>query len=64
MPALPPAWYSQVRTEGASHILSDILFEGCQDTGTAIVVGKKGEKVWTNCESDEEELRYISHDKV
>ena len=31
---------------------------GCQDTGTAIVMGKKGELVWTDCPSDEEALRF------
>lgn len=26
----------------------------CQDTGTAIVLGKKGQRVWTNCDDEEE----------
>ena len=29
------------------------IFPMCQDTGTAIVIGKKGQQVWTDC-SDEE----------
>jgi fumarate hydratase class I len=24
----------------------------CQDTGTAIIIGKKGQKVWTNCDDE------------
>lgn len=28
----------------------------CQDTGTAIVIGKKGQQVWTECEDDAEAL--------
>lgn len=29
-------------------ISSEFIFPMCQDTGTAIIIGKKGEKVWTN----------------
>lgn len=37
-------------------VSAGMVLPGCQDTGTAIVMGKKGEKVWTECNSDEEEL--------
>ncbi len=30
-------------------ISADGVFPMCQDTGTAIVIGKKGQQVWTNC---------------
>ena len=30
-------------------IAADGLFPMCQDTGTAIVIGKKGQQVWTGC---------------
>ena len=36
-------------------ISADGVFPMCQDTGTAIVIGKKGARVWTGC-SDEEAL--------
>lgn len=36
-------------------IASDKVFPMCQDTGTAIVMGKKGQMVWTGC-SDEEAI--------
>ncbi len=36
-------------------ISSDFVFPMCQDTGTAIIMGKKGQKIWTNF-SDEEAL--------
>ncbi len=38
-------------------IAAEEIFPGCQDTGTAIVMGKKGENVWV--EGSDEEL--ISH---
>ncbi len=38
-----------------SVISSEGVFPMCQDTGTAIVMGKKGQQVWTGC-SDEEAL--------
>ncbi len=34
-------------------ISAERVFPMCQDTGTAIVIGKKGQRVWTDC-SDEE----------
>ena len=36
-------------------IASDFIFPMCQDTGTAIIMGKKGQQVWTGY-SDEEAL--------
>jgi fumarate hydratase class I len=36
-------------------ISAEGVFPMCQDTGTAIVIGKKGQRVWTDC-SDEEAL--------
>ena len=36
-------------------ISAERVFPMCQDTGTAIVIGKKGQRVWTDC-SDEEAL--------
>ncbi len=36
-------------------ISADKVFPMCQDTGTAIIMGKKGQQVWT-CSDDEEEL--------
>ncbi len=36
-------------------IAAEMVFPSCQDTGTAIVVGKKGERVWT-ASNDEEWL--------
>jgi fumarate hydratase class I len=36
-------------------ISAEGLFPMCQDTGTAIIIGKKGQRVWTDC-SDEEAL--------
>ena len=36
-------------------IASDYVFPMCQDTGTAIIMGKKGQRVWTGF-SDEEAL--------
>ncbi len=36
-------------------IASDFVFPMCQDTGTAIVMGKKGQQIWTGF-SDEEAL--------
>ena len=36
-------------------ISADMVFPMCQDTGTAIVMGKKGQKVWTG-KKDEEAL--------
>ena len=35
-------------------IAAEGIFPGCQDTGTAIIMGKKGEQVWT--ETDDEEI--------
>jgi len=37
-------------------IAAEGVFPGCQDTGTAIVMGKKGENVWTDGEDDEESI--------
>ena len=39
-----------------ANIAAGKVLPGCQDTGTAIIMGKKGENVWTSCASDEEEL--------
>jgi fumarate hydratase, class I len=36
-------------------ISSDFVFPMCQDTGTAIIIGKKGQQIWTGF-SDEEAL--------
>jgi len=36
-------------------ISADMEFPMCQDTGTAVIMGKKGQQVWTNC-SDEKAL--------
>ncbi len=36
-------------------IASDGVFPMCQDTGTAIIMGKKGSQIWTGC-SDEEAI--------
>jgi fumarate hydratase class I len=36
-------------------IAAEMVLPMCQDTGTAIVIGKKGQQVWTGC-SDEEAL--------
>ncbi|MBK1853655.1 fumarate hydratase [Verrucomicrobiaceae bacterium 5K15] len=36
------------------------ILPGCQDTGTAIVMGKKGQQVWTGCH-DEEALSHGIH---
>jgi len=36
-------------------IASDFIFPMCQDTGTAIIMGKKGQQIWTGF-SDEEAL--------
>ena len=36
-------------------IAAEQIFPSCQDTGTAIVIGKKGQKVWTG-HNDEEAL--------
>jgi len=36
-------------------IAAEGVFPMCQDTGTAIVIGKKGQSIWTGC-SDEEAL--------
>ncbi len=36
-------------------ISAEGVFPMCQDTGTAIIIGKKGQRVWTDC-SDEEAL--------
>ena len=36
-------------------ISADGVFPSCQDTGTAVVIGKKGQQVWTGS-SDEEAL--------
>lgn len=38
--------------ENASIAVKGIL-PSCQDTGTAIVMAKKGQKVWTNCDDEE-----------
>lgn len=37
-------------------IASEGIFPMCQDTGTAVVLGKKGQQVWTTGASDEEAL--------
>jgi len=34
-------------------IASDRVFPLCQDTGTAIILGKKGQRVWTGCNDAE-----------
>ncbi|XP_071945962.1 fumarate hydratase class I, aerobic-like [Antedon mediterranea] len=36
-------------------IAADMVLPGCQDTGTAIVMGKRGQNVWTD-ENDEEHI--------
>ncbi|XP_022099967.1 uncharacterized protein LOC110984266 [Acanthaster planci] len=38
-----------------ANIAAGMVLPGCQDTGTAIVIGKRGQKVWTD-ERDEEHL--------
>ena len=39
-----------------ANIAAGKILPGCQDTGTAIVMGKKGENVWTAGASDEEAI--------
>mmetsp|Transcript_16064 Transcript_16064/g.48253 ORF Transcript_16064/g.48253 Transcript_16064/m.48253 type:complete len:616 (+) Transcript_16064:78-1925(+) len=39
-----------------ANIAAGMVLPGCQDTGTAIVMGKKGENVWTLGSSDEEAI--------
>ena len=34
-------------------IAAEGVFPGCQDTGTAIIMGKKGEQVWTQADDEE-----------
>lgn len=34
-------------------IAAEGIFPSCQDTGTAVIMGKKGERVWTNCNDTE-----------
>jgi len=34
-------------------IASARILPSCQDTGTAIVIGKKGQRVWTDCDDEE-----------
>ena len=34
-------------------VASDMVLPSCQDTGTAIVLGKKGQDVWTGCNDEE-----------
>lgn len=34
-------------------IASQHVFPSCQDTGTALVMGKKGERVWSGCNEEE-----------
>ena len=34
-------------------IAAEMAFPSCQDTGTAIVMGKKGEQIWTGCDDTE-----------
>ncbi|MBU2513038.1 fumarate hydratase [bacterium] len=34
-------------------IAAEMVYPSCQDTGTAIVMGKKGEQVWTGCNDAE-----------
>ncbi|NNL76241.1 MAG: fumarate hydratase [Desulfobacterales bacterium] len=34
-------------------ISAEGIFPMCQDTGTAIIIGKKGQRVWTHCEDEE-----------
>ncbi len=36
-------------------ISAEFVFPMCQDTGTAVIIGKKGQQIWTG-EKDEEEL--------
>ena len=36
-------------------IAAEGIFPMCQDTGTAVIIGKKGQRVWTDC-NDEEAL--------
>jgi len=36
-------------------------FPMCQDTGTAIVIGKKGQQVWTGCSDEEAISRGVFH---
>ncbi|XP_071500099.1 fumarate hydratase class I, aerobic-like [Diadema antillarum] len=38
-----------------ANIASGMVLPGCQDTGTAIIIGKRGQNVWTD-EKDEEHL--------
>ena len=34
-------------------VASEMVLPSCQDTGTAIVMGKKGQNVWTGCDDEE-----------
>lgn len=38
-----------------ANIAAGMVLPGCQDTGTAIVMGKKGENVWVDSAKDDEE---------
>lgn len=38
-----------------ANIASGMVLPGCQDTGTAIIMGKKGENVWTTSDRPDEE---------
>ncbi|PIS47862.1 MAG: fumarate hydratase [Elusimicrobia bacterium CG08_land_8_20_14_0_20_51_18] len=42
-----------------SVISADFELPFCQDTGTAIVMGKKGQRVWTDCDDEKELARGI-----
>jgi fumarate hydratase class I len=42
-------------------VASEMVLPSCQDTGTAIVLGKKGQNVWTSC-SDEEAISRGIHE--
>lgn len=36
-----------------ANVASEMILPGCQDTGTAIAMGKKGQFVWTNGKDEE-----------
>jgi len=45
-----------------ANIASGMILPGCQDTGTAIVMGKKGESVWTSGDNDSAAISHGIYD--
>lgn len=45
-----------------ANIAAGMILPGCQDTGTGIVIGKKGQHVWTRGGHDEEHLSHGIYD--